>query len=232
MPGQGPVFEVGAGHGGEEPGADDLVGLGSEIHGEGPPEQVGVGLPSAGDLGAEGRGRPGVHHVRIAGEPARPASLRFRVTGRRLRAGIHRQVLFVRDDRASVVDLAAGVDRVPQRDGHPVEALPAHQPVAGQAVHPVLVPHPHVRRNPFELAPTPEERLPQVVVPPAVAEIPLAAGHDLQGTIALLEELDRVGDRTRVTPQVAGSGQGVGDGPAGPGRPSPRQAPVGVDSPR
>ena len=71
----GVVLEVRADHAGEEPGADDVVGLGAQVHREDPLPQVVVGLPAAGDLRGERRGRPGVHHVGVADEAARLAAL-------------------------------------------------------------------------------------------------------------------------------------------------------------
>ena len=40
------VLELGPHDGGEQPGPDDLVGLGAQVHGEDPGEQVGVVLPA------------------------------------------------------------------------------------------------------------------------------------------------------------------------------------------
>ena len=64
-----------------------------------------------------------------------------RWTGRRA-AGPRRA-----EDRRVVVDLAVGVDRVPDGQGHAEEALPADVPVAGQPLDPGPVAVGHVRRG-------------------------------------------------------------------------------------
>ena len=72
----------------EEPGADDVVGLRAQVHREHPREEIGVVVPAADDLGRERRGGPRVHHVGVAGEPARLFALRLGVAvghvGRRI----------------------------------------------------------------------------------------------------------------------------------------------------
>ena len=105
-------------------------------------------------------------------------------------------------------------------------ALPADQPVAVQPVDPVLVAHLHVRRVPPQLFPAGEQRLAQVGVPPAVADVPLPAGHDLEGAIAAFVELDRMGDGPGLADQVARLGEQLDhgalrrlDGAAGDGPP-------------
>ena len=95
------------------------------------------------------------------------------------------------------------VEPVPHRERHPEEALPADQPVAGEAAHPVLVPVSHVDRHPAQLAAR-RRAVPRAVrVAPAVAHVPLPAAHDLQRRVALLVELHRVRDRPRLTDQIA-----------------------------
>ena len=79
-PGDGAVLEVRADDAGEEPGADDVVRLGAQVHREHAPPQVVVALPAAGDLRRQRRGRPGVHHVGVADEAARLPALRPRRT--------------------------------------------------------------------------------------------------------------------------------------------------------
>ncbi len=49
-----------------------------------------------------------------------------------------------------------------------------------------------------------DKRTLQVGVAAAVGDVPLAAGHDLERLVSLFEELDRVGDRLRVTDDLAG----------------------------
>ena len=62
----------------EQPGPDDLVGLGPQVHREHAREQVRVLLPLPGDLRGERGRRPRVHDVRVTDEAAGPASLLLR----------------------------------------------------------------------------------------------------------------------------------------------------------
>jgi hypothetical protein len=122
------------------------------VHGEHPGEALRVVDPAAGDLGGERGGGPGVEHVGVAGEAARAAPVGRLVAVGHVGGGIDRQAPGGRDDRALVVDLSGVGQRVPQRDGHAEEPLAADQPVAVQAVDPVLVAGPHERRLPDQLA--------------------------------------------------------------------------------
>ena len=178
------------------------MSLRPQVHREHPPEQVIVGAPAAGDLRAErGRG-PGVHHVRIAGEPAGLAALVLRVPGRRVRCRVDGQRRVGRRDRDVVARLAGRVQRVPDRDRHPEVTLTADQPVARQAIDPVLVAGAHVRRVPGEFPPAGQQRGAQTRVPAAVPDVPLPGGHDLQRHVALLVELHRVLHRLGIAAQV------------------------------
>ena len=113
--------------------------------------------------------------------------------------------------------LAVGVERVPDRERHAEEALAAHEPVAVEAVHPVLVADPHVRRVPVQLVAPLEQGGPQVGVAAAVAEVPLAAGDDLERAVALLVELHRVGDLLRVADELARLAEQLDDALLGAG---------------
>ena len=104
-----------------------------------------------------------------------------------------------------MIGAAVGVEGIPHRKRHPEEALSAHQPVAVEAVHPVLVAHSHMRWVPVDLPAPLEHRIAQLLLTTAVAQVPLAAGEDLEGTVALLEELDRMGDGTGLTVELARS---------------------------
>ena len=75
-------LEVGPHRGGEQPGTDDVVTLGPEVHRVGALIEVRILLPAADDLGGERRGGPGVHHIRVADEPARRPPLGFVVASR------------------------------------------------------------------------------------------------------------------------------------------------------
>ena len=67
-------------------------------------------------------------------------------------------------DRVVVVDVPVGADGVPDREGHAEEALAGDQPVAVEAVDPVLVAVAHVGRVPVELLAPRPGALAQVVV--------------------------------------------------------------------
>jgi hypothetical protein len=64
---------------------------------------------------------------------------------------------------------------------------------------------------PVEVGAAAEQLRAQGVVATAVADVPLAAGHDLERAVALLEELDRVGDRARLAVELAGLLQQLDD---------------------
>ena len=125
--------------GGEQPRADDVVGLRAHVHREDPREQVWVVDPAAGDLRGERRRRPRVHHVGVADEPAGLAALVLGEpggqsvdgsTGSRVSSGVR---------ISSYSRVAVVVEAVPQRDRNAEEALAADQPVAVEPVDPVLV---------------------------------------------------------------------------------------------
>src|SRR5207302_4227975 len=97
--------------------------------------------------------------------------------------------------------------RVPGRTRHAEEALAADAPVAVQAVGPVLVAVPHVLRMPLQFASALDERVAEV----DRFDEPLAARDDLERAIALLVELHRVRDRTRIALQHAARAQLIDD---------------------
>ena len=86
---QGVVLEVAAHDRREQPGADDLVGLGAQVHREDPVEEVGA--PVAGDLGRERARGPGVHDVGVADEATGLVALRLDVAGRHVARRVDRQ---------------------------------------------------------------------------------------------------------------------------------------------
>src|SRR4029079_16494250 len=102
-----------------------------------------------------------------------------------------------------VDDLAVGTDSVPDRDGDAEEPLARDQPVAVEAVDPVLEADLHVGRVPAQLLGPAEQRVAQVAVAPAVGDVPLPSGDDLEGPVALLVELDRVGDGPGLAVEIA-----------------------------
>ena len=166
--------------------------------------EVGVVDPAAGDLRRQRRRRPGVHDVGVADEAAGLAALGLVVA----RAGRPTTGPSAACPRPGTIGSswstdAVGGDAVPQRDRHAEEALAADQPVAVEPLDPVVVAVAHVVGEPVELLAAGEERVAAVLVAPAVADVPLAAGDDLQRAAAALVELDRVGDRAGLAVQVA-----------------------------
>ncbi len=111
------------------------------------------------------------------------------VSTRGLSAGVDREVVARGDETLLVVDVAGGIDGVPQRDRHPEEALPADQPVAVEPAHPVAIAGAHKRGVELQCVPTLQECLPQARITSSVADIPLSSGHDLQRLVALFEEV-------------------------------------------
>ncbi len=97
--------------------------------------------------------------------------------------------------------LAVVVDRIPDRERNAEEPLAADQPVAVETLHPVAVAVAHVVGVEAQLLAELQERRPKLGGAAAVADVPLPAGDDLQGPVALLVELDRVGDRARLAVQ-------------------------------
>ena len=197
------VPEMAAHRGGEQPRPDDVVALGAHVHRVGAGPQVRVFAPAAGDLRGQRRRGPGVHHVVIADEAARLAALRLVVASGHVAAGIDRQGAVFGHQRCIPDRLARAVEPVPQRDRHAEVALAADEPVAAQALDPVGVAALHVGRMPRHLRAAGDQRVAQVGVAPAVADVPLAARHDLERPVALLEELDRMGDRAGLADQLA-----------------------------
>src|SRR5262245_28056126 len=90
-----------------------------------------------------------------------------------------------------VINRSVSTHRIPDRERHAEETLPADAPVACQTVHPVLVADAHVLRMPLQLTSSCQQRLTEL----HCLDEPLAAGHDLERAIALLVELHRMRDR-------------------------------------
>ncbi len=145
-PGGDVVLEVGAHHAGEQPGADDVVGLGAQVHREDALEEVRVALPAAGDLRGQRRGGPGVHDVGVAHEAAGLVALRLVVAARGVGGRVDRQLGLAGQQRVLVVGLALGVEGVPDRERDAEEALARDQPVTVEPADPVVVAVLHVRR--------------------------------------------------------------------------------------
>ena len=104
---------------------------------------------------------------------------------------------------AVVVALAVLVERVPDRDRHAEEALARDEPVAGEAVRPVLEAHAHEVGMPRHLAAEADEPLAQLPRRGRRCEVPLPRRDDLERAVALLVELHDVGERLRVADELA-----------------------------
>ncbi len=206
---------VGPDHGREQPGADDLVGLRPQVGREDPPEQVVVAAPAAGDLGGQRRGGPGVHDVGVGHEAAGHAALLLGVAGGHVGGRLDGQHVLGGQDRRVVDGLPGLVDRIPHRERHAEEALAGDEPVAGEPFDPVVVADPHVRRMPGQLAPALQQPPAQLLVPPAVADVPLAGGDDLKRLVALFVKFHRALHRPGLTFEVTGLAQQLHDALAG-----------------
>ena len=114
-----------------------------------------------------------------------------------------------------VVGLAVGVQRVPDREGNAEETLTADEPVAVEALDPVLVPMTHVLGHPLEFLATLQQCLAQVGVTSAVADVPLTGTDDLQRLVALLVEVRLALGGLGLTVHLARLHQGLDDELAG-----------------
>ena len=194
---------MGADDAAEQPGADDLVGLGAHVHGEHSTPEIGVALPTASDLRGEGTGRPGVHDVRVAHESIGDPALILGVAGGGVAARVDGQVGLRGPEDLVVARIASLIEGVPHRNWHAEEPLARDQPVAVEPADPVLVAHPHVLGMPVELLATLDEAVTKLGVASTIGEVPLTSRDDLQRLIALLKELHRVHDLPRLTDEVA-----------------------------
>ena len=82
LPRRAVVLEVAAHHARKQPRADDVVRLRPQVHRKRAREQIGVRLVPAHDLRRHRRGRPRVHDVGIADEPAGLPALSLRCSRR------------------------------------------------------------------------------------------------------------------------------------------------------
>src|SRR5699024_10782357 len=102
---QAVVFGVRPHHGGEQPGADDVVRLGAQVHREHLREELVVPLPLAGQLRGERGGRPRVHDVGVAGKSAGLPSLVLGVAGGDVDARVYGKLVFTWGEGGVVDDL-------------------------------------------------------------------------------------------------------------------------------
>ncbi len=193
------MLQVGTDDRREQPRPDDVVALGAQVHGEDLlPSVAGTAvLPSAGDLGRQRGGGPGVHHVHFGRKTTGDAALAGRVARRDVGGGVDREVGLQRDQGGRVVRLAALVQRVPDGEGYAEETLPADQPVAVQPGHPVLVTRPHKGRVPAQLAAEVQQGLFVGQRP----DPPLPARHYFQRPVAFFEKLHGMGYGARFAAQ-------------------------------
>ena len=137
------------------------------------------------------------------------------MAGRARGDGIDGQAGLVGDDHPVVERFTVGVERIPDREGHPEEPLPGDQPVAVQATHPVVVAVAHVLRGPGQLRAALQQVGLQLFVAATVGQVPLAGGDDLQRLVTLLVEVHGPGDGFRFPVEIPGCAQQLHDG--GPG---------------
>ena len=162
--------------------------------------RIRIAKPVSSNLRRERRCGPRIHDVGIAGEAIRLVPLTGGIAVRRVGGGIDRQLRFLGQDR--VARNRPGRRRrwgYHTGNGTPKKSLPADAPVTGETVDPVLVAVPHVFGMPLQLRAARQQFLPEL----HRLDEPLPAGHDLEGTIALLVELHRMRDRPRFPEQIA-----------------------------
>ena len=182
--------------------------------------------PAADDLRGQRAGGPGVHDVGVADEAAGHAALVGGVAGGHVGGRVDGQLVLGRQ-RAACRSCGSPscVERVPDRERHAEEPLPRHQPVAVEAADPVLVADLHEVGVEPELGAAGQQRLAQGLVATAVADVPLAAGDDLEGLVALLVEVRLALGGHRLAVEVARLAQPGDDGLAGARTSSCRRAP-------
>ena len=110
-----------------------------------------------------------------------------------------------------VIGGAILLHRVPQRERNAEEALTGDQPIAIEAVHPILVTHAHEVRVEVQFLAACDELGVQLLVGAAVLQVPLAGGDDFERLVALLVEVRHTLGRGRLAVQIAGSAQLVDD---------------------
>ena len=209
------VLEMRAIHGGEQPGADDVLTLRTQVHREGGIENRLVLFarlfPAGHDLRGERRGRPRIHDVRFGGEATGHVALVLAVAFRHIVGRIDRQAVLARHDRMIVIGGAVFLHRIPQRERHAEEALTGDQPIAIQAVHPVFVTHAHEIRMEVQFATAFDQFGVQLLIGAAVLEVPLAGSDDFERLVALLVEVRHTLGRSRLAVKIAGFAQCVDD---------------------
>ena len=114
-----------------------------------------------------------------------------------------------------IIRLAVGVERIPQRERHAEEALAGNQPVAVEAVDPVVVTHVHEVRVEVQLVAALDEFGVELLVGAAVLQIPLAGSDDFERLVALLVEVRHTSGGLRLAVHITGFTQVVDDDLAG-----------------
>ena len=128
-------------HGVEQPGSDDIMRLGPQIHGCVLIRKIVFSLmnPVSGNFRCDGRGRPRVQHICFSGKLRRAAgtwNCWF------INCGINRKVF------DSGKDMLLAFVASPDGDGNAKVPLPGDAPVPIQILHPVIVADFHVRGVP------------------------------------------------------------------------------------
>ena len=177
-PGQAAVFQVCPVDGAEKPGADDVLALGAQIHGEGGLEEGLVFFtrfgPVGHDLRGQGAGGPGVHDVLLGCEAAGLVTLGFVEALGHIGAGVDGEPVLRWGDGVGVVGLPILGHRVPEGEGDAEEALTGNQPVTVQTLHPIAVSDPHEVGVEVKLPAPFQELLVELLVGAAITEVPLA----------------------------------------------------------
>ena len=179
----------------EGPGPDDLVALGANVRREELGVALGVELPMRTNLGRQRAGEPGVEDVFLAEETARLSALRLVEAAGHVRGRIDRQPVRCRQNRVFMVGLAVCIERIPHWNRHTEKALTTHAPVEREIVGPVAVADPHELRVPFHFGALGQE----CVLLVEQTNEPLPRWNQLERSVALLVELDRVFDRLGLT---------------------------------
>src|SRR5262249_47539735 len=154
---------------------------------------------------------PRVHDVGIADEATGLAALILVVPIRDVVRRVDGQLVLTSEESSFVVDVAVLVDRVPDRERHAEEPLPADEPVGVETLHPALEARPHVRRVPVQLASPGEQGVAQLRVVGTVSDVPLPRSYDLERARPALVELHRVRDDDRLAIEAPGFAQELDD---------------------
>src|SRR5690348_9868957 len=99
-----------------------------------------------------------------------------------------------------VVEAAIRTHRIPHRKRNTEKTLTADTPVAGETIHPVLIPVAHELRVPLQLPSARQQCLTEF----DGLDEPLTARDDFERPVSLFEELHRMRNGARLANEVAG----------------------------